>query len=406
VPLLDENQLRERITRLAAIERGSASAGEHQAAELIAEELRSLGARVALEEEEAHGTYWWPIGVLTGVAALAGFLRSRLLGLTAGAFAATGVADDITAGSHWFRKRFLPRRTTVNVVAEVGPADAGRTIVFVAHHDAAHAGLVFHPELPRAIGRRFPEALERTNTTPGTMWGGFWGPVLVAAGSLLGLRWLRRLGATVSAGYTVAMVDIGVRGVVPGANDNLSGVGVLLSLAHAIADGDGPPIRVLLVSTGSEESFMEGMRGFADRHFPSLPTDTTHFLCVDTVGSPTLLLLEGEGMLGMREYPKDVLGLLKRAAAELGIDYVPNLRFRNATDGLIALKAGYPSAMIGSVDEYKAPTNYHWPTDTAENVDYSTVAEAGRLCLRLAELVAELPAPDRGPVASVTPLAP
>ena len=125
---------------------------------------------------------------------------------------------------------------------------------------------------------------------------------------------------------------------------------------------------------------MEGMRAFARRHFASLPPDRTHVINLDTVGSPRLLLLEGEGMLGISEYPKDFLAIVKSCATELGIDMVPNLRFRNATDGVIALWAGYPTAALASVDEYKAPTNYHWPTDTPERVDYGTVADAARLC--------------------------
>ena len=43
-----------------------------------------------------------------------------------------------------------PRRTTYNVVCELGPADAERTVVLIAHHDAAHSGLVFHPRSPRS----------------------------------------------------------------------------------------------------------------------------------------------------------------------------------------------------------------------------------------------------------------
>jgi hypothetical protein len=383
--LLAPEELRKRVERLAAIERGSASEGEREAAELIADELRSLGARVRLEEERAHGTYWWPIGLLTGLAALAGFARSRLAGLLGGAFAAAGVADDVTGGTLWFRRRFLPQRKTVNVVAEIGPEDAERTVLFVAHHDAAHAGLVFHPELPRAAGRLFPGALERTDTTPGTLWGAFGGPLLVALGSLLGLRRLRLAGAVLSAGYAAAMVDIGSRRVVPGANDNLTGVAVLLSLSRALRDAPAPATRVILLSTGSEESFMEGMHGFAKRHFESLPTDRTHVICLDTVGSPHLVLLEGEGMLGVREYPKDFLALIKQAAEDEDIYLWPNLRFRNATDALLALKAGYPTAMIGSVDEYKAPTHYHWPTDKPENVHYDTVADAARLCRTVLE---------------------
>jgi Iap family predicted aminopeptidase len=56
------------------------------------------------------------------------------------------------------------------------------------------------------------------------------------------------------------------------------------------------------------------------------------------------------------------------------------MRLRNATDGLIALKRGYPTVMLGSYNRYKVPSNYHWPSDTAENVEYGTVVEAIRLC--------------------------
>jgi hypothetical protein len=63
----------------------------------------------------------------------------------------------------------------------------------------------------------------------------------------------------------------------------------------------------------------------------------------------------------------------------------PSLRFRNATDGLIAMKAGYRTAMVGSVDRYKIPTDYHWPTDTPDRVDYGTVSDSVRLCRRAIE---------------------
>lgn len=129
---------------------------------------------------------------------------------------------------------------------------------------------------------------------------------------------------------------------------------------------------------------MEGMRAFARRHFSSLPRESTYMVCVDTVGSPHLLLLEGEGMLTMNEYPKDFLGLIKACARDLGIYIYPNLRFRNATDGLIPLRRRYRAAMIGSVDKYKTPTNYHWPTDVPERVDYGSVADAARLCQEVA----------------------
>ena len=376
--LLPETELRARIAQLAAIERPSASPGEAEAARLIAAELGDVGARVRVEKEPAHGTYWWPVGLLTGLAALAGAAFGRFAAVVAGGFAAAAVTDDITGAGQWFRRTFLPSRTTTNVVAEFGPADAERTVLVVAHHDAAHSGLVFHPELPRAIFRRFPGLLDHANTTPGTMWGAVGGPAMVALGGLLGLRRVRGAGTVISAGYAAAMAEIGLRRTVPGANDNLTGVAVLLSLAHSLSDEPIDGVRVILLSTGSEESFMEGMQAYGRRHFSSLPPDT-RVLCVDTVGSPRLLVLEGEGMVWMNEYPKDLIAEIKAVADELAIELVPDLRLRNATDGLIALRAGFPTACIGSVDEFKIPTNYHWPTDTADRVDVGTVADCARL---------------------------
>ena len=43
--------------------------------------------------------------------------------------------------------------------------EALETIVVVAHHDAAHSGLVFHPALPRLFAERFPAQHERSSQT-------------------------------------------------------------------------------------------------------------------------------------------------------------------------------------------------------------------------------------------------
>src|SRR5687767_7595976 len=95
--LLSEAELRERVARLAAIERASASPGEREAAELIAEELRVTGARVSVETERVHGSYWWPIGIPAAAAALAA-LRGGAPGTLVGGLAAASNAEDVRAG--------------------------------------------------------------------------------------------------------------------------------------------------------------------------------------------------------------------------------------------------------------------------------------------------------------------
>jgi putative aminopeptidase FrvX len=289
-------------------------------------------------------------------------------------------------------------RDTHNVVATVGEPDAEHTVLLIAHHDAAHWSLVFHPGVGPFIGERWPKLLELSDNTPPLMFPIFGGPVLVALGALTGRRGLRRVGTGMSLATAAAMAEIGSRSTVPGANDNLTGVATLLGVARTLREHPVTGLRVILLSTGAEESFMEGMQGFARRHFASLPTDRTHVICIDTVGSPELLSLEGEGMLWMREYPAAFKDLVSEVAAERGITLHRGMRFRNATDGLLALKAGYPSVMIGSMNKYKVPSNYHWPTDIADNVNYGTVADCVRLCdgvvRRLARVTRRAPAGD------------
>ena len=382
-----EEQAREAIGHLASFERGSASEGEHRAARWIAARLDSLGAPAVVERESAHGGYWLPLGLMTLVSGLASLTRNRLAWLLAGGAMAAAVADDISGGPKLFR-RLLPRRPTWNVVAQAGDPHGEKTVVVVAHHDAAHWSLLFSPAIPEFFGRRFPNALEKADTTPPVMFPVFAGPAALLLAGLTGNGLLRRFGTLFSLGAAAAFAEIGSRSVVPGANDNLSGVAVLLGLARLLRDKPVAGVRVLLVSTGSEESFMEGMQAFGRRHFPELPRDSTSFICVDTVGSPTLMELEGEGMLIMRDYPRELKDLVSRAAADMGVELVRGLRFRNATDGLISMKAGYPTVMLGSVTELKAPANYHWPTDTADRVNYETVAGATLVCHRAIELLA------------------
>jgi hypothetical protein len=137
-------------------------------------------------------------------------------------------------------------------------------------------------------------------------------------------------------------------------------------------------VRVLLVST-SEEALCEGMQAFCKRHLAALPRGRTFFLTLETLGSPHLLVLRGEGMLRMREYPARSLALLDSLADELGIWLFPNLRLRNATDGIFPLAAGHDCASLCSCTDLKQPANYHWPTDVPENVDYESLADAVRL---------------------------
>jgi len=375
----DKSRLRAWLEELEVIERPSASEGERRAAEWLVGRFAELGAEARIEAEPAHGTYWWPLGIGAALGALGGILGlrgRRLLGGALAGAAAGGMATDFPPGKRLIR-RLLPRRTTYNVVCELGPADAERTVVLIAHHDAAHSGLVFHPRIPHIADRL--GLIERNDTSPPLMAPVVGGPALAALGALGGRRLLTKLGVLLGLGTAAAMTEIGLRDVVPGANDNGTAVVALLALAEQLLAEPTDDLRVILLSVGSEESFSEGIKAFGERHFGELPRESTFFLCLETLGSPNLLVLRGEGFLKMREYPPRALALMDGLAEEHGIPLFPNLRLRNGTDGLEPLAAGYETAVLASCTDLKQPANYHWWHDLAENVDFDTVAAGIRL---------------------------
>jgi hypothetical protein len=377
---VDQQWLRGLVEELERIDRPSASEGERRAAEWVVGKLRELGAEPRIEAERAHGTYWWPLGIGALLGALGGLLGlrgRRLLGALLGTAGAAGIAADFPPGKRPLR-RLLPTRTAHNVVCEFGPSDAERTVVIVAHHDAAHSGLVFHPALPQLADRL--GLIESMDTSPPLMAPVVGGPAMAALGALTGSRLLSRLGMLLGLASAAAMVDIGMRGVVPGANDNGSGVVTLLAVARRLVDEPPADIRVILLSAGAEESFSEGIKAFGERHFGELPRESTFFLSIDQVGSGDhLLVLRAEGFLKLREYPPRALALMDGIAEELGIRLYPNLRLHNGTDGLEPAAAGYETASLCGCNDLKQPGNYHWPNDVSEHVEFGTIADAIRL---------------------------
>jgi Zn-dependent M28 family amino/carboxypeptidase len=204
--------------------------------------------------------------------------------------------------------------------------------------------------------------------------------VLVFAGAALGARQLLRAGIALGLGASAVMADIGRSPVIPGANDNLAAVGVLVALAESLRKQPIEGLKVLLLSTGSEESFSEGMQAFAERHFRDLDPERTEVLCLECLGGQTLSVLEGEGMLRMRDYPAHMRDALATAAAQAGVPISRGLQTVAATDAVIALRAGYPVATLASVESTKLPRNYHWPSDTADALRWETIEDAISVC--------------------------
>ncbi|MEA2214506.1 MAG: hypothetical protein QOK19_67, partial [Solirubrobacteraceae bacterium] len=111
-----------------------------------------------------------------------------------------------------------------------------------------------------------------------------------------------------------------------------------------------------------------------------LAPEHTTFLNLDTIGSPHLIMLEGEGPIWMERYAGPWLrDLVADTAERLEIPLERGFLARSSTDSVIPSRAGYPTATLVSITDWRSPANYHLPTDVPENLDYGTVADATRL---------------------------
>jgi Iap family predicted aminopeptidase len=89
-----------------------------------------------------------------------------------------------------------------------------------------------------------------------------------------------------------------------------------------------------------------------------------------------MVVVEGEGMLRLSDYPLQMREKLAAAAARAGVSVRRGLRTVAATDGLIALRAGYPVVTLASIDDTGLPLNYHWPSDRPEALHWETIEQA------------------------------
>jgi Zn-dependent M28 family amino/carboxypeptidase len=377
-----EATLREVIETLAPLERRAGSDDERRAAEWIAARLTAAGCPARVEEERFHDGYARVMSPLAGASALAGLgaLASPRLGRLAAAAAAAvtaAIADDVSNGPRVFRRAITAPRTTWNVVGSCGDAAAERTLVVLAHHDAAPTGRIFDDRAQRWAGERFPGLLERIDTSLPLWWTLLAAPTMVAIGAARRRRGLLAAGVAGSALGMAAFEDVARSPVVPGANDNLTAVAVLVALAELTAEHALSGLRLLLVSCGAEEVIQGGIYGFAARHFPALDRERTWFLNLETLGSPRLIMLEGEGPVVMEDYhDRTFRDLVASAAARAGAPLRRGMRARNSTDAVLPSRAGYPTATLASMDRNKALSNYHLMSDTPQNVCYRTVRQA------------------------------
>ena len=346
------------------------SEGERWGSKYIAGVLKASGIEHEVETFQSYTTFSYAYMIIFGISLIGSTLvcSSGFLGFVIAAFGA--VAFYLENTTCHFVSRILPHDPSQNVVGRIPPREeTKRTIALIAHYDTSRSGLSFHPRFVRGF---------RTSTVL-TMISVFGIPVAIVLG---GLFWARLFGLFrgVAGLWLVVIILILIHREVygknvPGANDNASGVGVLLSLAERFSKEPLRKTELWIVATGCEEAGLVGMNAFLDRH--GMELRDTMILNFDNVGIGRVRYITGEGMIKTCPSDPELLLLSAEVVRENpDLKLSPHEYQTLPTDGYAALVKGYRAMSIMAFDEEGVIPNWHWETDQTENLDEKNLEQA------------------------------
>jgi len=369
------------------------SEGEARASEYCRRGFAEAGLVPRTDEFGSSGSVFLPHQVVA-VLMLAGFALYRIglgfpalkwLALLVSVFAVTCEIMEITLRPHPIQA-LLPKRPSQNVFAVVEPraaaGGAGRATEAAGATEAAASGGSGTIRDLVLIGHVDSQRTPIIFSTPGWMrayrlfstvaFVSFIGQVVFYAGGLLlGWPWAW----TVSI-FTAVMAHLLLflclqahrTRSTPGANDNATAAGLLLTLAEELAVAPLTRTRVWLLASGCEEALHEGAKTFFARHKGEMTEPRA--VALEMLGCAGPAWLESEGfVLPLRPAP-ELRRLAERLAAENpSLGAYPAKVMGGVTEMSDALLAGVPAITLMGITREGVAPYWHKPSDTVENMD-------------------------------------
>ena len=382
------------IRELCSIEgRRTGTDAERRAADWLAERLRAEGRSADVEPIYVHPQ----VGLIHGAHCAFGFAGSLIaiaappVGFAIVLATAVSMYLDLNARFYLLRRLFF-RRASQNVVSPGKRPGAPARLFLTAHYDVARTGALFHPKRVA----RFSRVAERLPFPIGPLRIAFWS--LAALLPILGLRMagidsnvvslIQLLPTLILLGWVFLLVDVELSDIVPGANDNASGVATALALAGELDETPLENLDVWVLLTGGEESGFEGMRAYLRAHRKKLDTDRTYFLNLDSIGGGRLRYVTSEGLAVSYALDRRLIELCAAVASadrEDGNRYgAEPINYPFASDALAVRLAGYAVADLTMLAPGTMfPANYHRMDDRPSAIDPAALDRAHGFALDL-----------------------
>ena len=280
--------------------------------------------------------------------------------------------------------RFFPERTGTNVTAIrpcKGPVK--RRVFFNGHMDAAweftlnyhFGGIVFEiPNVMSLVG-----VLVNISMAICALCGaGDW--------TLTVMRWaLLFIPSYIAIGLT-----FNPRHIVPGANDNLSGcligITILREMEKQGIELEHTEAGVIL--TGSEEAGLRGSKAWCKAHRKDYQDVPTYIVSIDTIHSPEQLMVNVKDLNGTVSLDAPLSEAFMRAAQEVRVPCrkgkIP--LFGGATDGAGFAQGGFRTTSVTGLS-HKLEDFYHTRRDTPDALNAKGLENCFKAAVRMIEII-------------------
>ncbi|MCP5105923.1 MAG: Zn-dependent exopeptidase M28 [bacterium] len=353
----------------------SGSPENSEAVGVIEEIFRSFGWVTIREGFRVHGHFAWGIIInLFPLLVIYILLREHYL-LSLGLYAVVAVSfwGELSLSFHLLRW-LIPAHGACNMEARFEGEDESKPLVIVlAHHDSPKTGLIYHEKLARPVARllvRLPGIFRRIFLLP------FVGVLMLGAGMVLRpVSWAQWVSPVFSyaAVFILALtlfflIEWAFSAPSPGANDNGSGVLVLMELARRFSTVKPSGVSVRLLATGAEETGYFGIKAYMKRHKEELKKRDPLFINLESIGGGELYWVTEEEFLGKFKYPAKGFAHLESSLRRASLIAL--------TDGAPLAKAGFGVLTLIGLEDGAIPVNYHRVTDTFDRLDVENLSKA------------------------------
>lgn len=372
--------------------RGAGTEGEKKAAEYIKETLKETVGNVTTEKIKSTGDFaevYLPLIAISLLGLIifdvADLLTNSyihfLVGVAICSFASLGFYLEFAGKG--IISSLIRRIESENIFATRNPSGK-KTFVIMAHYDSARNGLLFSRAFVRVFKYVFNLVAISVLFSPLIM--GIY--VLLRFVSENGFLiipdiitevffWLVQILILALILATVLLINRRLSGFVPGANDNASGVAIMLTLAELLKGEEFADGIFIFLATACEEPGLYGAIEFVKKH----PLEDAYWINLDAVGNGIVCFATKEGMLKKLPAHPLLTDALRRSAESQKLHVEGRPYTLMLTDAQPLLERRWKVVTIIGMDEKGFLPHWHQYSDTFENVKLENLETATKLVI-------------------------